>query len=115
MTFLLLFVLRQKEQHYYTITPTARLHSYGVTIAIIEDFVAVGYRVAFQSEEIRAALLFLQFKYQPLSLCKSLNVEKAATDYDTVAAFASVRLLRSDKRYVEDAVAASRLVLVENT
>ena len=42
------------------------------------------YRVAFQSEEIRAALLFPRFKYQLLSLCKSPNVEKAVTDYYTV-------------------------------
>ena len=57
-----------------------------MTKAIVEDFVAVGYRVAFQSEEIRAALFFPPFKCTTLSLCKSPNLEKAATDYYTVAA-----------------------------
>ena len=60
-------------------------------------------------------IVFPGFKYPPLSLCKSPNEQKPVTDYYTVAAFAVVRLLRSDKRYVEDAVAANRLVLVENT
>ena len=70
-----------------------------MTKSFIEDFVAVGYRVAFQSEEFRAALFLPRFKYQLLSLCKSPNVEKAATDYYTVSALASVSLLRSDKSY----------------
>ena len=68
-----------------------------MTKSFIEDFVAVGYRVAFQSEEIRAALFFLRFKCKPLSLCKSPNEQKAVTDYYTVTAFASVRLTPSNR------------------
>ena len=66
------------------------------------------YGVVFQSEEFRAALFFPRFKYQPLSLCKSPNVQKAVTDYyavtpparwDRLRRTASLGFLRSDNRY----------------
>ena len=86
-----------------------------MTIAIIEDFVAVYFAQTSGRKNSELPCLSPRFKYQLLSLCKSPNVEKAVTDYYTVSAFVSVRLLRSGKRYVEDACAANRLVLVENT
>ena len=86
-----------------------------MTIVIIEDFVAVYFAQTSGRKNSELPCLSPRFKYQLLSLCKSPNVHIAGCNYYTVTAFASVRLLRSDKRYVEDAVAASRLVLVENT
>ena len=72
------------------------------------------YRVAFQSEEIRAALFFPRFKCTTLSLCKSPNLEKAATDYYTVAASPRWDSYGATIDIVEKAVAASKLRSEEN-
>ena len=79
--------------------------SCGVTKSFIEDFVAVGYRVAFQSEEIRAALFFPGFKYQLLSLCKSPNLHITGFNYYTVTASPRWGSYGATKAIIEDFVA----------
>ncbi len=69
--------------NYYTVSTSPRWDSNGATIDIVEKAVAAS---KLRSEETRASLLLRRFKFTTLSLCKSPNLEKAATDYYTVSA-----------------------------
>ena len=63
----------------------------------------------FRSEEFRAALLFLQFKYQPLSLWKSPSVHIAGCNYYTVSASPRWGSSGATNAIFDQAVSASRL------